>query len=245
MGSNRPSRRGGVLAALSRRIISCRRCPRLVRYLAETKRTWPDHWCRPVPGFGDPAARVLIVGLAPARHGANRTGRMFTGDAPGGSGWWVYPALHKEGFWDGSNLHGAYITAAARCAPPDNKPTPLELETCRPYLEEELRLLRKVRVVVALGRVAHDSYLRARSCLRVGASLAPTPPVRLAGFPFSHGAIHTFHDGPPILLDSYHPSRQNTQTGRLTRPMWRVIWRRAKEIAQGSASGGVHKFRTL
>ena len=146
---------------------------------------------------------------------------MFTGDARGGSGWWVYPALQKEGFWDGLKLQGAYITAAARCAPPENHPTPRELDNCRPYLEEEMSLLPHVRVVVALGRVAHDAYLRARR-------------LRRSDFPFSHGASHRFPDAPPILLDSYHPSRQNTQTGRLTRLMWSVIWRRAHKTASSA-----------
>ena len=213
--------------------MSCERCPRLVAYrrqIARTKkrefRDW-TYWGRPVPAFGDPAARLLIVGLAPAAHGANRTGRMFTGDS---SGNWLYEALHRYGFADrpasesrddGLRLIGCWITAAARCAPPDNKPTPEELLRCRPYLERELGLLRSVKVVLVLGRIAWESWLRASGWWD---RLEPT-----ARPPFAHGAEATLPDG-RILLASFHPSRQNTNTGKLTREMWYGIFARAREL---------------
>jgi len=207
-----------ALRRLARRIAACRACPRLVGYLARAKAKWPDHRCRPVPGWGDPRARIVIVGLAPGMHGANRTGRMFTFDS---SGAWLYGALHEAGLatrpvsrgpGDGLRIPGVWITAAARCAPPGNKPTPRELETCRPYLEAELRHFREAPVILALGRIAHDAVIRILG-LRRGACA------------FRHGAEHRLPDG-RLLLDSYHPSRQNTNTGRLTRPMWRRIFRR-------------------
>jgi uracil-DNA glycosylase family 4 len=189
-------------------------------------RTW-DYWGRPVPGFGDPRARMLIVGLAPAAHGANRTGRMFTGDQ---SGDWLYAALHRFGFAsqaestvrdDGLRLADCYITAAARCAPPGNRPTSEELARCRVYLTGEIALLHRVRLVVTLGRVAHEAWLRA-----AGWGSALTPPGRPA---FAHGALTTLPNG-VRLLSSYHPSRQNTNTGRLTRAMWQAIFRRARGL---------------
>ncbi len=185
------------------------------------------YWARPLPGFGDPRARVLLVGLAPAAHGGNRTGRMFTGDR---SGDWLFDALHHAGFAnrptsrqrdDGLRLSDAYITAALRCAPPANKPTPRELARCEPYLLEELRLLDRVSVVVGLGRIGWQAYLRARR--RLG-----TPRPRRAPR-FAHGAVTTFADG-ITLIASYHPSQQNTFTGKLTRPMLRRIFATARRL---------------
>ncbi|HLF92785.1 MAG TPA: uracil-DNA glycosylase [Planctomycetota bacterium] len=210
------------MARLASRIDICRLCPRLVRYLAESRAKWPDHRCLPVPGWGDPRARMLMVGLAPGVHGANKTGRMFTFDS---SGQWVYGALHavglasrpiSQGPGDGLKLRGVWITAAGRCAPPGNKPTPGELAECRSYLDEEIRHFADVRVYLALGRIAHEATLR---CLGL----------RLRDFPFGHSAEHALTDG-RILLDSYHPSRQNTNTGRLTKPMWRAVFRRAAAL---------------
>jgi len=192
------------------------------------------YWARPLPGFGDPAARVLLVGLAPAAHGGNRTGRMFTGDR---SGDWLFRALHEAGFAnqptstdlaDGLRLRSAYITAAARCAPPGNKPMPVEMGRCRPFLVEELRLLRRVRVVVALGKIAWDAYLRSR---REAGLRVPRPLPR-----FTHGAMASMPDGGPALLGSFHPSQQNTFTGRLTRPMLRSLLLRARRLAERQSS---------
>ena len=220
------------LAAVHRAILSCERCPRLRahcrRVAREKKREFRDweYWGRPVPGFGDARARLLIVGLAPAAHGANRTGRMFTGDS---SGNWLYEALYRFGFanraeaisrGDGLDLQDCYVTAAARCAPPANKPSRIELGRCRPYLAAELRLLTRVRVVVTLGRVAHDTWLRTAGWW---AALAPRERPR-----FAHGAVTGLSDGTTVIA-SYHPSRQNTNTGRLTRAMWYAVFRSARE----------------
>ena len=224
-----------ALDELMREVVACERCPRLREYcrgVAETKRRayldW-KYWGRPVPSFGDPNARVLLIGLAPGAHGANRTGRMFTGDS---SGDFLYRALHETGFAsqpesrsrdDGLKLNGVYITAAARCAPPGNKPLPEELRNCRPYLERELDLLRKVRVVVALGRVAFDTYLgilRDRGVIRTRSA-----------FTFAHGAEHRIAAGSPVLICSYHPSQQNTFTGKLTPAMLRRVFERARRLA--------------
>jgi uracil-DNA glycosylase family 4 len=221
------------LSILSRTIVSCRRCPRLVehreRIAAERKRAYREwsYWGRPVPGFGDPNARLVIVGLAPAAHGANRTGRMFTGDD---SGSWLYEALHRFGFAnqptstsrdDGLKLRDCYITASARCAPPGNRPASGELEACRPYLKTELSLLRRARVILALGHVAHVQYLKA-----AGWWERLTPAERP---PFRHGVVHPLPHG-LALLSSYHPSRQNTNTGRLTRAMWYRVFTTAVEV---------------
>jgi uracil-DNA glycosylase family 4 len=226
------------LAALNQQIIACRRCPRLVEHREAVARrrkrefsSW-TYWGRPVPGIGDPRARVLLVGLAPAAHGANRTGRMFTGD---GSGDFLTPALYRAGLVsqptsisrdDGLRYAGLYITAAARCAPPENMPLPSELMNCRPYLLRELELLTELRVVVALGGVGHAAVLQAAVAL---GWQVPTPrPV------FGHGARAPLGrlDGRQItLLDSYHPSRQNTQTGRLTVSMLNAIVRTAARLA--------------
>ena len=211
-----------ALRALARRIDACRACPRLARYLDAARAEWPDHRCRPVPGWGDERPRLLIVGLAPGLHGAGKTGRMFTFDS---SGQWLYGVLHEVGLAtrpvstgpnDGLRLRGVWITSAARCAPPQNKPSPAELTACRPYLEAEIAQFPDLRVLLALGRIAHEAVLSAR---------------RLKGssYPFSHGAEHRLPDG-KVLLDSYHPSRQNTNTGVLTRAMWSSVFRRAAAL---------------
>jgi uracil-DNA glycosylase family 4 len=196
------------------------------------KREYRDwtYWAKPVPGFGDPEARLLLVGLAPGAHGSNRTGRMFTGDA---SGDWLYEALHRFGFanqatsrsaGDGLALSDCYITAAVRCAPPGNKPTATELATCRRYLERELALLANVRVVVTLGRVGHEAWLKASGWWqRLDPSRRPA---------FRHGAARRLPDG-TWLISSYHPSRQNTNTGKLTRRMWYRVFQRARELLEG------------
>jgi len=224
----------GKLGALSVRIASCRLCPRLVKHREASAADPPrryrgeEYWARPLPGFGDPKARVLIVGLAPAAHGGNRTGRMFTGDR---SGDWLFRALHEAGLanqptsvhaGDGLRLTGAYITAALRCAPPANKPRPIEMRRCQPYLLEELTLLKDVRVVVALGKIGWDAYLRAR---RAAGLLLPRPLPR-----FGHAARSAMPDG-TVLLGSFHPSQQNTFTGKLTRPMLRYVFSLAARLA--------------
>ena len=220
---------------LNRRVIACTMCDRLVTYrrmVAETKRRmYRDHeyWGRPLPGFGDPEARLLLVGLAPAAHGGNRTGRMFTGDR---SGDWLYGTLHKFGFAnqgtsqhreDGLALKDAYITAALRCAPPATNPLREELVACRPYLLRELGLLRRLRIVVALGKIAFDAYLAAWSNPSSCKAL-PSPRPR-----FGHGAMSQLPDG-ITLVSSYHPSQQNTQTGRLTREMFEGIFATVRRL---------------
>lgn len=225
-----------TLARLAERIVHCRLCPRLVAHREAVAASPPrryrgqQYWARPLPGFGDPRARVLLVGLAPAAHGGNRTGRMFTGDR---SGDWLFRALHEAGFanqptsthaGDGLRLEGAYITATARCAPPANKPTPEEMARCRPFLLEELRLLSRVRVVVALGKIGWDAYLRTRRELGLG---LPRPLPR-----FGHGAQARMPGDGITLLGTFHPSQQNTFTGRLTRPMLRAVLRRARRLAE-------------
>ncbi len=222
-----------ALAELGREVSECRRCERLVVWREEVARVKrasfgaEQYWGRPLPGFGDPNARVLLLGLAPAAHGANRTGRMFTGDR---SGDWLFAALHRAGFAsqphsvardDGLELRGAYVTAAVRCAPPANKPLPSERENCARFLVAEVRLLREVRVVVCLGGFAWDAALRLRT--RLGAPvLRPKPR-------FGHGA--EVLNAPFALLGSYHPSQQNTFTGRLTEPMLDAVLGRARELA--------------
>jgi uracil-DNA glycosylase family 4 len=193
-----------------------------------------EYWGRPVPGFGDPSAGLLIVGLAPAAHGGNRTGRVFTGDS---SGDWLYDALHRFGWAsqptsqsrnDGMVLNGCYVTAAARCAPPHNRPTQDELAICRRYLSAEIKELRRVYVVVALGRIGWESWLRASGWWD------RLPPRERPAF--GHGAVATLPDG-TIFIASYHPSRQNTNTGRLTRPMWYGVFRRVRSLVEaGEAS---------
>ena len=211
-------------------IVSCDRCPRLRAYCAriarEKRRAYIDdvYWGRPVPGFGDARARLLLVGLAPAAHGANRTGRVFTGDGVGGSGDFLMSALHRAGFaniptshhpGDGLKLRDAFIAAAVRCAPPDNKPTPGEILNCLPHLDAEVAALPRVRVVVALGRIAFDAYLR----LLASRGIAPSP--RPA---FAHGGVADLPNG-QSLIGCYHPSRQNTNTGKLTARMMDQVFR--------------------
>ncbi len=225
------------LDALERRVIACETCPRLRAHCAEVARVkrrafreW-TYWGRPVPSFGDPAARLLLIGLAPAAHGANRTGRMFTGDR---SGDFLFDALHATGFAsqaksvsrdDGLTLTDCYITAAVRCAPPDNKPLREEVANCRPYLEQELELLTGVRVIVALGRLAFDVYLS----ILVSQGRIPSR----AALPFGHNVEHRPAGDLPLLICSYHPSQQNTSTGRLTMSMFRSVFERARRYLAG------------
>ena len=222
------------LRDLNREVESCTRCPRLVEYrqkIAREKRRayreW-EYWGKPVPGFGDPNARVLIMGLAPGAHGSNRTGRPFTGDA---SGNFMYPVLYETGFAsqptatdrnDGLVLTDLFITAAVRCAPPDNKPLPSELVNCAEYMDRELKGLKKVKVIVALGKIGFDAYLNALK--RRG--LLPSRKELV----FRHGAEYKMPDG-CTLLASYHPSNQNTQTGKLTRAMFVEIFKAAQRLA--------------
>ncbi|HUX45524.1 MAG TPA: uracil-DNA glycosylase [Terracidiphilus sp.] len=224
-----------ALDALNTRIVACERCPRLRAHCAEVARVrrrafvdW-EYWGRPVPSFGDPQARVLALGLAPGAHGSNRTGRPFTGD---GSGDFLYPVLHAAGFAshsnsisrdDGMRLTGLWISAVVRCAPPGNKPTPEEQRNCAPWLDEELRLLQQLRVVVCLGRIAFDGLLA-----HVGRSGVE---VKRSAFPFRHGAEYTLPGGLTALA-SYHPSLQNTNTGKLTRPMLQAVFERAQQLAK-------------
>ncbi len=221
------------LTMVQQQVAACRLCPRLVTYreriAKEKRRQFHDwtYWGRPVPGFGDPRAHLFVVGLAPAAHGGNRTGRVFTGDR---SGDWLYEALHAFGFAnqptsthkdDGLRVKDCYIAAVVRCAPPDNKPLPKEFDACRSYLMEELRLLTRVKVVVALGKIAFDHYLKA--CRELGHEL-PKPALK-----FGHGLVHSLPWG-VTLIASYHPSQQNTFTGKLTRPMFHSVFRKARVI---------------
>jgi uracil-DNA glycosylase family 4 len=230
-GSNR-----AALAALTAEIVDCRRCPRLVAWREQVARDRvarfrdEPYWGRPLPGFGDPDARILIVGLAPAAHGGNRTGRVFTGDA---SGDFLWAALHAVGLADrptsrraddGLTLTDAYVAAAVRCAPPANKPTIEERDTCRPYLVRELALLGRVRVIVPLGQIGWDAALRTVAALGHGARPKPA---------FGHGAEARV--GPYAFVGSYHPSQQNTFTGRLTAAMLRTAFERARRLASGAA----------
>jgi uracil-DNA glycosylase family 4 len=224
------------LNVLNAEVIACTRCPRLVVYreqiAREKRRAYRDceYWGKPVPGFGDPNARVLVLGLAPGAHGSNRTGRPFTGDA---SGKFMYPVLHETGFAnqptalqcdDGLELTNLFITAAARCAPPDNKPLPEELANCAPFLERELEGLKNLRVIVALGRIGFEAYLNYLLRRKIIANKR--------GYEFRHGAEYTMPDG-RILIASYHPSNQNTQTGKLTKEMFTGIFKRARVLADG------------
>ena len=217
-----------TLHDLNSELLACRRCPRLVAWrevVARLKRRayqqW-DYWGKPVPGFGDPRARVMAVGLAPGAHGSNRTGRMFTGDA---SGDFLYPALYRQGFAsqpasaymdDGLTLKDIYITSVCRCAPPQNKPRPDEMANCQSYIERELTIIQPV-VLVALGRIAFERLLRLNSAT--------------LGLRFTHGAAYRL-DGDTWLLCSYHPSRQNTQTGRLTVAMFDQVWSQARSLLE-------------
>jgi uracil-DNA glycosylase family 4 len=223
-----------ALAVVAKAIVTCDDCARLRTYCrriaVEKKAAHREdtYWGRPVPGFGDPAARVLLVGLAPAAHGANRTGRVFTGD---GSGDFLMSALHDTGFAniptarqadDGLALTDAYILAAVRCAPPDNKPLPEEILRCRRHLAAEIGALPRLRVVVALGKIAHDAYLGYLADAR-GIRIRPRPR-------FSHGGEIALGPRLPLLLGCYHPSRQNTNTGKLTPPMMRAVLERARKL---------------
>jgi uracil-DNA glycosylase family 4 len=217
------------LEDLNNEIIACRKCPRLVAWREEVARTkrkayadW-EYWGKPVPGFGDPQARVLVVGLAPGAHGSNRTGRQFTGD---GSGKFFFPALYRVGFAnqpestlreDGLELHNMYITASGRCAPPKNKPTSKELDNCQPYLEREIELIQP-KVIVCLGRIAFDRIKRIFS-------------IRDANITFGHGVAYRLESG-HWLMASYHPSQQNTLTGKLTVEMFDAIWAQVKELVE-------------
>lgn len=218
---------------IQKRVASCRRCPRLVEWreeVAMTKRAAfkaDDYWGKPVPAFGDPRAKLLVVGLAPAAHGANRTGRMFTGDR---SGDWLYRALHRGGFAsqptstdreDGLTLSGCFISAAVRCAPPKNKPTTQERDACQGFLQEELRAMAELRVMVALGKFAFDQLWR---LLKEAGEALPTPRPR-----FHHGLEVGIRPG-LILLASFHPSQQNTFTGKLTEDMFDRVWARARAL---------------
>jgi len=216
------------LERVTQEVINCRKCPRLVAWREQVGREkraayrTEEYWARPVPGFGDPAARLLLVGLAPAAHGGNRTGRIFTGDR---SGDWLFGALYRAGFAnqptsvdrdDGLRLFGAYISACVRCAPPANKPTPVERDTCLPYLHRELRLLSNLKVIVCLGKFAYDGLAQLLSMKR-------RPP-------FGHGVEAPLEDGRTVIC-SFHPSQQNTFTGKLTVPMFDAIFQRARELA--------------
>jgi len=223
------------LTELNAEVVTCVRCPRLVEYrekiAREKRRAYRDceYWGKPVPGFGDSNARVLILGLAPGAHGSNRTGRPFTGDA---SGNFMYPVLHQTEFAsqptavclaDSLKLKDLFITASARCAPPDNKPLPEELANCSEYLDRELAGLKSLKVIVALGKIAFDAYLnhlKRQGLLKSRGS-----------FIFQHGATYKMPDG-RVLLATYHPSNQNTQTGKLTRPMFVRIFKKAAQLAR-------------
>ena len=227
------------LGDLTEQLVECRRCPRLVAWreqVARDKRASfaeDDYWGRPVPGFGDPAAGLVVVGLAPAAHGANRTGRMFTGDR---SGEWLYRALHEAGFanqaesqyrGDGLVLDGAWVTAPVRCAPPANKPTPAERDNCAEWFDQELDLLERARVFLCLGQYGYHSlwrYLGERGNL-------PRPRPK-----FGHGVEITVADGRTLLL-SYHPSQQNTFTGKLTNDMFAAVFERARELSEAAGQG--------
>jgi uracil-DNA glycosylase family 4 len=215
------------LARIAADVVACERCPRLRAYCEEVARTkraafrGQEYWGKPVPGFGDPAAWLLIVGLAPAAHGGNRTGRVFTGDK---SGEWLFRELYRQGLSsqpqsvsrdDGLRLFGVYVTAAVRCAPPGNKPLPIEEGRCREYLIREMRVLRRVRVRLALGRIGFEAFLKARRGLGLP-DVKPKPA-------FGHGVDHALPEGGRLLC-TYHPSQQNTSTGVLTQEMWQAVF---------------------
>ena len=227
-----------TLVTVHNGIIACDRCARLREYCCDVaqvkKRAHRDeiYWARPVPGFGDPNARLLLVALAPAAHGANRTGRVFTGDGPGGSGDFLMSALHRTGYanmptsqhrQDGLRLADVYITSAVRCAPPGNKPLPEESARCLDHLDAEVAQLPRVRVVVALGKIAFDAWLHLLR--RRGISVTPRPQ-------FGHGVVVNLGSGVPLLMGCYHPSRQNTNTGRLTAKMMESVFERARRLTE-------------
>ncbi len=228
------------LSKVHQEIVTCNKCERLRSHCTEIARVKraafrnDTYWARPVPGFGDPHARVLILGLAPAAHGANRTGRVFTGDGGGGSGDFLMTAMHRHGFasiptsqsiTDGLTLNDAYIAAAVRCAPPDNKPTPEEIHACRPHLHAELEYLPNVKIVVALGKIAFDVWWRVMQ--EKGVVTRPRPA-------FGHGVVCKV-PGSPIVIGSYHPSRQNTNTGKLTAQMMSGVFRKATTLLRSPA----------
>jgi uracil-DNA glycosylase len=230
------------LSIIREQIIACERCPRLRAYCErvgrEKRRAYRDdaYWARPVPGFGDPRARLLIVGLAPAAHGANRTGRVFTGDGIGGSGDFLMAALFRAGFAnmstsqsanDGLKLHDTYIAAAVRCAPPDNKPTQDEISNCLPHLDAEVAALPRLRVIVALGRIGFDAYLQMLKRRRV--LVGPRPQ-------FGHALTHALPER-QHLIGCYHPSRQNTNTGKLTPSMMDEVFHICRRLLTGSRPG--------
>jgi len=236
-----------ALHVLQDEVVQCRLCPRLIAHCTEVAivkrrayRDW-EYWGKPVPSFGDPRAGLLIVGLAPGAHGSNRTGRMFTGDMSGNV---LFRVLHKTGFAsqdasasrdDGLRLINAYIAAVAHCAPPGNKPAREEIANCRPYLERELDLLRQVKVVVALGRVAFDNYLgilQRRGLIR-----------SRADFAFGHDRVFETAPGQPVLISSYHPSQQNTSTGKLTEEMLEAVFRRARAVLTLRGAGNLARSR--
>jgi len=223
------------LIQVRQQIVSCELCPRLRDYCQrvarEKRRAFRDetYWAKPVPGFGDPNARLLLIGLAPAAHGANRTGRVFTGDGVGASGDFLMAALHRAGFSnittsrhpdDGLKLTDAFIAAAVRCAPPDNTPTPEEIERCLPHLDAEIAALPRVKVIVALGKIAFDAYLQLLKTR--GVVMRPRPQ-------FGHASMDTLGNG-QVLIGCYHPSRQNTNTGKLTPAMMEEVFRAAKQL---------------
>lgn len=225
-----------ALQILQTEITQCRACPRLVEHRErigrEKRRAYMDweYWAKPVPAFGDPKARVLLLGLAPGAHGSNRTGRPFTGD---GSGYFLYPTLYRAGYanqeqgthiGDGLKLTDMWITSVGRCAPPDNKPTPVELATCSTFLDRELALLKNLKVVIVLGKIAFDGYLA--HLRRSGYAL------KVSDYKFAHGAHYTMPNG-KIMLTSFHPSLQNTNTGRLTEAMFLEIFRKARKLSAG------------
>ncbi len=240
------TRTAATLEILNRQIVACNRCARLRAHCAEVARVrrrayadW-EYWGRPVPSFGDQRARVLALGLAPGAHGSNRTGRPFTGD---GSGDFLYPVLHEAGFAsqpravsreDGMNLTGLWITSVVRCAPPANKPSPEELRNCSRWLDREMSLLGNLRVVVCLGRIAFDGLLA--YARRAGVFEGAGNRLR-AGLVFAHGAEHTLPGGLRVIA-SYHPSLQNTNTGKLTRAMLLEVFNRAREMADLPVRGG-------
>ena len=224
--------------ALNERIVACRECPRLAAWREEValkkRKAYLDwnYWGKPVSGFGDPDAQILILGLAPGAHGSNRTGRMFTGDS---SGDFLFPALYRAGFacqpdslsrGDGQHLQNIFLTAVCRCVPPKNRPTKKEVTNCRKFLLNEIQLLENLKGIVALGHIAFDSAVEILSG-KYGIQFQRKPK-------FEHGKVYSFEESPLWLMASYHPSRQNTQTGRLTKEMFDLIWREAKELAPGN-----------
>lgn len=213
------------MSGLSARILACRRCPRLTAYHDGIAAEHPGWHCKPVPGFGDPQARIVLIGLAPSKTGGNRTGRIFTGDK---TAEFLFQALHETGLSslpaslhakDGLRLFDLFLTPALKCAPPQDKPTPAELRECFPFLTEELAGLRRARVVIAMGKIAHDAYLRLRGR-------------RLSAWPFGHGVVHRLDAAGPLLLDTYHCSPRNTNTGLLKMPMLVAVLEKAKALSR-------------